>query len=72
MVAAVGEGVTHLKPGDAVTFVGGAFAEYTLASATMCYKVPAPSAQVVALTISGVTAAVGLQVRSGRRRGYIG
>jgi NADPH:quinone reductase-like Zn-dependent oxidoreductase len=29
-VEAVGADVADLKPGDAVTFVGGAFAEYTL------------------------------------------
>eukprot|EP00241_Pyramimonas_parkeae_P018644 CAMPEP_0114288918 /NCGR_PEP_ID=MMETSP0059-20121206/7077_1 /TAXON_ID=36894 /ORGANISM="Pyramimonas parkeae, Strain CCMP726" /LENGTH=410 /DNA_ID=CAMNT_0001410117 /DNA_START=135 /DNA_END=1368 /DNA_ORIENTATION=+ len=62
VIAAVGNNVTHLQPGTACTFVGGAFAEYTLANAAMCFPVPDANAEVVALTISGVTACVGLEV----------
>lgn len=56
LVARVGPGVQELAEGDAVTFVGGAFAEYTVAPAARCTKVKEASAAAVAARISGTTA----------------
>jgi len=60
-VEAVGEGVGGLAVGDAVTFVGGAFAEVAYPKAAACRRVDRCSAEAVALCLSGVTAAVGVE-----------
>jgi NADPH:quinone reductase-like Zn-dependent oxidoreductase len=61
VVAAAGPGVpSALGPGAAVTFVGGAFAEYVVAKAAAVWPVPAPTAAAAALAISGTVAAAAL------------
>jgi NADPH:quinone reductase-like Zn-dependent oxidoreductase len=59
-VAAVGTGVSGLSVGQAVTFVGGAFSEYVVAKAALCWPVPEPSPEAVACTISGTVAGAAL------------
>ena len=56
LVARVGPDVHELKEGDAVSFIGGAFAEYVVAPAPRCTKVKEASAAAVAARISGTTA----------------
>jgi len=60
-IVSVGSGVTSLHPGQHVTFIGGAFSEYVVAKAALCWKVPTPSAEAVALTISGTVANAALK-----------
>eukprot|EP00667_Euglena_gracilis_P008369 EG_transcript_8467 len=56
IVVAVGEGVTNVQVGDAVAFLGGAFAEYVKCGAAGLWQVPAASPEAVALRISGLVA----------------
>ena len=56
MVVAVGEGVTAVKAGDAVAFLGGAFAEYVVCPASLLWVVPEASPEAAALRISALTA----------------
>lgn len=69
LVAAVADGVENVDVGDAVSFVGGAFAEYTKAKASTLWKVPHPTREMVALRISALTACAMMegtgQVRQG-------
>jgi NADPH:quinone reductase-like Zn-dependent oxidoreductase len=68
-VVALGEGITDLVLGSSVTFVGGAFAEYvTLPTATL-NRVPLPSPEAVAATISGLTAGCALRHTAKLQRG---
>lgn len=61
VVAAVGPGVTSLSVGQAVACNGAAaFPEYGLTQAHMCTPVQQATPEVVALTLSGVTAAASL------------
>ena len=68
-VVAVGEGVEGLAVGDAVAFVGGAFAEFTTVPAVLCQRVDSPSAEAAALIISGTTAAVSVGETGGAAPG---
>jgi hypothetical protein len=69
-VVAAGPGVpAHLAPGQHVTFVGGAFSEYVVAKATLCWPVPAATPEAVALTISATVAAAALGAVGRARRG---
>ena len=56
LVARVGEGVDGLSVGDAVSFVGGAFAEYVFVHEQRCRKIREASAASAAARISGTTA----------------
>jgi NADPH:quinone reductase-like Zn-dependent oxidoreductase len=62
VVAALGSGCPEtLQVGDAVAFVGGAFAEYVVVNnAASLQRLRAPTAEAVACVISGSTAAVAL------------
>lgn len=62
-VVSLGPGVAGLAVGQPVTFVGGAFAEYVVARAALCWPVAAATPEAVALTISGTVAATALLVR---------
>ena len=64
-IRAVGPGVTGLRVGQHVTFIGGAFSEYVLAKAALCWPVDAPSPETVALTISGTVANAALKYVAG-------
>lgn len=69
-IAALGPGCPPgLAVGHAVTFVGGAFSEYVLVTASSLWPVPAATPQAVACTISGTTAAVALTVTAGVKPG---
>ena len=56
LVAAVGPGVDGLAVGDAVSFVGGAFAEYVIAAAVRCSRIRSATPEAAAARISGSTA----------------
>ncbi|KAH7616945.1 hypothetical protein Ndes2526B_g09051 [Nannochloris sp. 'desiccata'] len=60
-VVSVGLGVTNLHPGQHITFIGGAFSEYAVAKAALCWPVPSPTPEAVALTISGTVANAALK-----------
>ncbi|MEW5316016.1 MAG: hypothetical protein WDW38_007408 [Sanguina aurantia] len=62
IIAALGPGVTDLKIGQHVACNGGnAFSEYTLAKATSCTPVARATAEIVAVTLSGLTAIAALE-----------
>jgi NADPH:quinone reductase-like Zn-dependent oxidoreductase len=62
VVAAVGPGVTSLSVGQAVACNGAAaFSEYGVTQAHMCTPVEQATPEVVALTLSAVTAAASLE-----------
>lgn len=66
VVAAVGSSVSSLKPGDAVAVSGaGSFAEFVRAPSSACTRLPAATPAAAAATLSGVTAAVALDVTAG-------
>uniref|UniRef100_A0A1D2A4L5 Enoyl reductase (ER) domain-containing protein n=1 Tax=Auxenochlorella protothecoides TaxID=3075 RepID=A0A1D2A4L5_AUXPR len=70
VVAEVGPGVKHPRPGQAVaTMVSGSFSDYTLVPARACLDVPGPSPEYVALLTSGLTASIGLQECGRLRKG---
>ena len=70
IIAALGTGCPpSLHIGDAVNFVGGAFAEYVLATASSLWPVPDANPEAVACAISGTTAAVALTVNVGIQPG---
>jgi len=69
IVAAVGEGVTNVAVGDAVCFVGAAFAEYSSVSAAFLWKIPNASAEYVGLRISALTACAMLEQTGKLRKG---
>jgi len=60
-----------LRLGDAVTFVGGAFAEFVLVQAAALWRVPAATAEVTAATISGLTAYAALHATARVRAGEV-
>lgn len=63
VVVAVGERVRQLEVGQAVAVNGAAgFSEYVVARPQLCIPVQEPTAAVVALVLSGVTACVALDV----------
>jgi len=60
-VAAVGEGVTNVKEGDAVLAVaGGGYRDFFTLPAQRAIPIPAAKPEVLALGISGLTAAIAL------------
>lgn len=61
IVVAVGSDVTNVKVGDAVAFVGSAFAEYSKCQAKMLWNIPEASPEYVGLRISGLTACAMLE-----------
>jgi len=61
IIAAVGSDVTNVKVGDAVCFVGSAFAEYTKCKANTLWNIPEPLPEYVGLRISGLTACAMLE-----------
>jgi NADPH:quinone reductase-like Zn-dependent oxidoreductase len=61
IVAAVGSGVTNVKEGDAVCFVGSAFAEYSKCKASSLWSIPEALPEYVGLRISGLTACAMLE-----------
>jgi NADPH:quinone reductase-like Zn-dependent oxidoreductase len=60
-VVSIGAGVSSIHPGQYVTFIGGAFSEYVVAKAALCWPVHAPTPEAVALTISGTVANAALK-----------
>ena len=67
VVAVAEEGVTEIAVGDAVCFVGSAFAEYSKGAAAMMWRVPDASAEYAALRISALTACAMIE-QTGRVR----
>lgn len=63
-VVAVGEGVTALKVGDHVitTGLGGGYREYQTVAANMVIPVPQASAELLAVSVSGLTASMTLDI----------
>jgi NADPH:quinone reductase-like Zn-dependent oxidoreductase len=60
-IVSIGSGVRNLHSGQHVTFIGGAFSEYVVAKAALCWPVPSPTPEAVALTISGTVANAALK-----------
>jgi len=62
-VVACGEGVTHLRPGDAVatTRLGSGYREYQIAEAARAIRIREPSPQILALIPTGISGMVGLE-----------
>ena len=56
--------VCGMQEGQAVTFVGGAFSEYSTVPAAGCWPVREASPQAACLAISGLTAIGALEVRT--------
>jgi len=69
IVAAVGSEVSDVVVGDAVCFVGSAFAEYSKCKAAFLWKVPEASPEHVGLRISGLTACAMLEQTGKLQRG---
>ena len=69
IVAAVGSDVADLVVGDAVCFVGSAFAEYSKCKASTLWKVPEALPEYVGLRISGLTACAMLEQTGKLRQG---
>jgi|AntRauTorckE5430_2_1112549.scaffolds.fasta_scaffold02436_4 hypothetical protein len=69
VIAAVGSDVTNVKVGDAVCFVGSAFAEYTKSKASTLWNIPEPSPEYVGLRISGLTACAMLESTGKLKKG---
>jgi hypothetical protein len=62
IVAAVGEGVSGFKEGDAVLVIaGGGYREYFTAQARFAIPVPQATPNIVSLGISGLTASIALE-----------
>lgn len=61
VVAAVGSKVEDYSVGDAVCFVGSAFAEYSKCKASTLWSIPEPAPEYVGLRISGLTACAMLE-----------
>jgi len=59
-VQSVGTGVTNLRIGQSVTFIGGAFSEFVVVKAVLCWPIAKPTPEAVALTISATVAAAAL------------
>ncbi|KAK9867130.1 hypothetical protein WJX84_009160, partial [Apatococcus fuscideae] len=64
-----GKNVKNVKVGDAVTFVGGAFAEYSTVAASGCWPVHEASSEAACLAISGLTAIGALEGTGGMKKG---
>lgn len=66
-VVAVGEDVKHLQVGSAVATINtsgvGAFAEYQCHPASRVFPIPRAVPEVIPLVVSGLTAAIGLDVQ---------
>ena len=62
-VEAVGEGVEHLSPGDAVAFsmLGAGFRDFAVLPAKLAVPVPEPSAEALSVLVSGLTASIALE-----------
>mmetsp|Transcript_55677 Transcript_55677/g.81853 ORF Transcript_55677/g.81853 Transcript_55677/m.81853 type:complete len:410 (+) Transcript_55677:9-1238(+) len=71
LVAGLGEGVEGLVVGDAVSFVGAAFAEYVVAQAGRCAKIQEASAAAVAARISGTTAMGAVEKMGEAKKGQV-
>eukprot|EP00884_Botryococcus_braunii_P020803 jgi/Botrbrau1/7406/Bobra.0112s0007.2 len=69
VVVAVGPGVEFPTVGQHVTTSGAnTFAEYVIAAAESCWPIKEATPEAVAITLSGVTAAVALEVTGGPMR----
>lgn len=66
-VVALGEGVCNVQVGDAVCFVGGAFAEYSKVQAQALWVIPHVAPEYVGLRISALTSCAMLE-QTGRLR----
>jgi len=71
VVAAVGSNVDvgEFEVGDAVCFVGSAFAEYSVCKAATLWKIPEAKAEYVGLRVSGLTACAMLELTGKLRPG---
>ncbi|KAK9862321.1 hypothetical protein WJX84_001807 [Apatococcus fuscideae] len=69
IVVACGENVKNVKEGQAVTFVGGAFSEYSTVSAAGCWPVREASPEAACLAISGLTAIGALEGTGQMKKG---
>ncbi|MCU0513563.1 MAG: zinc-binding dehydrogenase [Anaerolineae bacterium] len=61
VVVAVGSGVKTLKEGDAVMALAGGYREYFTVPARRAIPVPAPTPDMLALGVSGLTASIALE-----------
>lgn len=63
IVEAVGEGVEHLAPGDAVATIrlGGGYREWQLVPARQAFPVPEATPEVLSVFVSGLTASIALR-----------
>jgi len=61
IVTAVGEGVSHLKEGDAVFAIGGGYCEYFTVPASHAISVPDAAPEMVTIGVSGLTASIALE-----------
>jgi NADPH:quinone reductase-like Zn-dependent oxidoreductase len=71
IVAQTGVEVKELATGDAVSFVGGAFAEYVVLPASRCGKVREASPGAAAARISGTTAMGAVEKMGGAKKGQV-
>lgn len=69
IVIAVGSDVTNVRVGDAVCFVGSAFAELSKCKASMLWNIPEALPEYVGLRISGLTACAMLEQTGKLKRG---
>jgi NADPH-dependent curcumin reductase CurA len=69
VVVAVGSDVTNVEVGDAVCFVGSAFAEYSKCKASTLWNIPEPLPEYVGLRISGLTACAMLEETGKLKKG---
>jgi NADPH-dependent curcumin reductase CurA len=68
-VAALGPGVDNIEVGQAVAVTGAGYTEYAIAKAALCFPVQEPSAEAVAVSLSGLTAACALLVTGELKQG---
>lgn len=69
-IVAVGDAVQYFKVGSAVALLNaGAYSEYQCVTADKAFPLPRASPEYVALLVSGLTAAIGLDVQGRIRKG---
>lgn len=70
-VVAVGEGVSHLEPGDTVatSMLGGGFRTHQVVPAKLAIPVPEASPEILSLLVSGLTASIALETQGALSEG---
>ena len=69
VVEKVGSNVKNVSIGDAVCFLGSAFAEYSKCKASTVWVIPSPDPEYVGLRISALTACAMLEITGNLRQG---